>query len=106
MPDTRSWCWSRHRLPRRQLRALAAAPQGALADGTASAPLALAAPPREGLRHPGGGTATGAASLLVIATVVNAGKPGTLTTHVMLAVWAVASVIGMLFIAAPVIRGW
>jgi len=52
-----------------------------------------------------GGTATGAASLLVIATVVNAGKPGTLTTHVMLAVWAVASVIGMLFIGrAPLIR--
>jgi len=52
-----------------------------------------------------GGTATGAASLLVIATVVNAGKPGILTTHVMLAVWAVASVIGMLFIGrAPLIR--
>ena len=52
-----------------------------------------------------GGTATGAASLLVIATVLNAGKPGTLTTHVMLAVWAVASVIGMLFIGrAPLIR--
>lgn len=52
-----------------------------------------------------GGTATGAASLLVIATVVNAGKPGTLTTHVMLAVWAVASVIGMLIIGrAPLIR--
>src|SRR5258705_9890432 len=52
-----------------------------------------------------GGTATGAASLLVIATVVNAGKPGTLTTHAMLAVWAVASVIGMLLIGrAPLIR--
>jgi len=74
-------------------------------NGTAPAPLALAAPPREGLRHPGRRAATGAASLLVVATVVNAGKPGTLTTHVMLAVWAVASVIGMLFIGrAPLIR--
>src|SRR5258706_10733978 len=44
-----------------------------------------------------GGTAAGEASLLVITTVVNAGKPGTLTTHVMIAIWAVASVIAMLF---------
>lgn len=52
-----------------------------------------------------GGTAAGAASLLVIATVVNAGKPGTLTTHALLAVWAVASVTAMLFIGrAPLIR--
>jgi hypothetical protein len=52
-----------------------------------------------------GGAATGAASLLVIATVANAGKPGTLTTPVVLAVWAVASVIGMLIIGrAPLIR--
>ena len=52
-----------------------------------------------------GGTAAGAASLLVITTVVNAGKPGTLTTPVMLAVWAVGSVIAMLFIGrAPLIR--
>lgn len=52
-----------------------------------------------------GGAATGAASLLLIATVANAGKPGTLTTPVMLAVWAVASVIGMLIIGrAPLIR--
>jgi len=52
-----------------------------------------------------GGTAAGAASLLVVATVVNAGKPGTLTTPAMLAVWAVASVIAMLFIGrAPLIR--
>jgi hypothetical protein len=52
-----------------------------------------------------GGTAAGAASLLVVATVVNAGKPGTLTLHEMLAVWAVASVIAMLFIGrAPLIR--
>ena len=39
-----------------------------------------------------GGTAAGAASLLVVATVVNAGKPGTLTTSAMLAVWAVAGI--------------
>jgi hypothetical protein len=52
-----------------------------------------------------GGTAAGAASLLVVATVVNAGKPGTLTQTEMLAVWAVASVIAMLFIGrAPLIR--
>ncbi len=52
-----------------------------------------------------GGTAAGAASLLVVATVVNAGKPGTLSSHEMLAVWAVASVIAMLFIGrAPLIR--
>ena len=52
-----------------------------------------------------GGAAAGAASLLIIATVVNAGKPGTLTTHAMLAVWAVASVIAMLFIGrAPLLR--
>lgn len=52
-----------------------------------------------------GGTAAGATSLLVVATVVNAGKPGTLTQTEMLAVWAVASVIAMLFIGrAPLIR--
>lgn len=52
-----------------------------------------------------GGTAAGAASLLVVATIVNAGKPGTLSSHEMLAVWAVASVIAMLFIGrAPLIR--
>ena len=52
-----------------------------------------------------GGTAAGAASLLVVATVVNAGKPGTLTTPAMLAVWVVGSVIAMLFIGrAPLIR--
>ena len=52
-----------------------------------------------------GGTAAGAASLLVVATVVNAGKPGTLTRHEMLAIWAVASVVAMLFIGrAPLIR--
>jgi hypothetical protein len=52
-----------------------------------------------------GGTAAGAASLLVVATVVNAGKPGTLGTREMVAVWAAASVIAMLFIGrAPLIR--
>jgi hypothetical protein len=52
-----------------------------------------------------GGTAAGAASLLVVTTVVNAGKPGTLSSHEMLAVWAVTSVIAMLFIGrAPLIR--
>jgi len=52
-----------------------------------------------------GGIAAGAASLLVVATVVNAGKPGTLTQNEMRAVWAVASVIAMLFIGrAPLIR--
>jgi len=52
-----------------------------------------------------GGAAAGAASLLVVVTVVDAGKPGTLTAHEMLAVWAVASVIAMLFIGrAPLIR--
>jgi hypothetical protein len=52
-----------------------------------------------------GGTAAGAASLLVLATVVNAGKPGTLTQTEMRAVWAVASVSAMLFIGrAPLIR--
>ena len=52
-----------------------------------------------------GGTATGAVTLFVVATVVNAGKPGTLTTLAMLGIWAVASVIAMLFIgSAPLIR--
>jgi len=52
-----------------------------------------------------GGAATGAASLFVVATVVDAGKPGTLTTPEMLGIWAVASVLAMLFIGrAPLIR--
>ncbi|MGH7349386.1 MAG: hypothetical protein ACREI6_05175 [Candidatus Rokuibacteriota bacterium] len=52
-----------------------------------------------------GGTAAGAASLLVVAPVVNAGKPGTMSTWAMLAVWAVAAVVAMLFIGqAPLIR--
>lgn len=52
-----------------------------------------------------GGAAAGAASLLVVATVVNAGRPGTLTPRAMLAVWMVGSVVAMLFIGrAPLIR--
>ncbi len=52
-----------------------------------------------------GGAAAGAGSVLVIATVVNAGRPGTMTTQAMLAVWAAASVVAMLSIGrAPLIR--
>jgi hypothetical protein len=52
-----------------------------------------------------GGTASGAASLLVVTTVVNAGKAGTLSPSGMFAVWAVGSVAAMLFIGrAPLIR--
>jgi hypothetical protein len=52
-----------------------------------------------------GGAASGAVSLLVIATIVNAGKPGTMTTNAMQAAWLVSSVVAMLFIgSAPMIR--
>jgi hypothetical protein len=52
-----------------------------------------------------GGAASGGASLLVVATIVNAGKPGTMSTNAMLAVWAVFTVVAMLFIGrAPLIR--
>jgi len=52
-----------------------------------------------------GGAASGAATLLVVATVVNAGKAGTLSPWAMLAVWAVGSVVAMLFIGrASLIR--
>ena len=52
-----------------------------------------------------GGAASGAATLLGVATVVNAGKAGTLDRSGMLAVWAVGSVVAMLFIGrAPLIR--
>ena len=52
-----------------------------------------------------GGAASGAASLLVIGTIVNAGKPGTMGPPIVLAVWAVATVVAMLFIGrAPLIR--
>ena len=52
-----------------------------------------------------GGAASGAVALLVVATVVNAGKAGTLSPRAMLAVWAVGSVVAMLFIGrAPLIR--
>ena len=40
-----------------------------------------------------GGAASGAAALLLIVTVVNAGKPGTITAPVKWAVWAVAAVL-------------
>ncbi|HET8531065.1 MAG TPA: hypothetical protein VFO08_07955 [Methylomirabilota bacterium] len=52
-----------------------------------------------------GGAASGAVTLLVVATVVNAGKAGTLSAQAMLAVWAVGSVVTMLFVGrAPLIR--
>jgi hypothetical protein len=52
-----------------------------------------------------GGAASGAASLLVIVTIVNAGKPGTMSATATLAVWVVFSVLAMLFIGrAPLIR--
>ena len=52
-----------------------------------------------------GAAASGAVSLLVITTVVNAGKPGTMSPPVTLTVWAVATVAAMLFIGrAPLIR--
>lgn len=52
-----------------------------------------------------GGAASGAASLLVIVTIVNAGKPGTMSPTATLAVWIVFSVVAMLFIGrAPLIR--
>lgn len=51
------------------------------------------------------GAASGAVTLLVVATVVNAGKAGTLSPPAMLAVWAVGSVVAMLFVGrAPLIR--
>ncbi len=52
-----------------------------------------------------GGMASGAVTLLLVMTIVNAGKPGTMGQTVMLAVWAVASVVAMLFIGrAPMIH--
>ena len=52
-----------------------------------------------------GGAAVGAAAVLVVATIVNAGKPGTMTTQAMLAVWAVTGVAAVLFVGrAPLIR--
>jgi hypothetical protein len=52
-----------------------------------------------------GGAASGGASVLLIATAVNAGKPGTITAPVTWAVWAVATVLAILFIGrARVIR--
>jgi hypothetical protein len=52
-----------------------------------------------------GGVASGAVTLLLVLTIVNAGKPGTMGQGVMLAVWGVAAVAAMLFIGrAPLIR--
>jgi hypothetical protein len=52
-----------------------------------------------------GGAAAGGASLLLVAIVVDAGKPGTMTTPVTWAVWAVATVLAILFVGrAPLIR--
>ena len=45
-----------------------------------------------------GGAASGAVALLLIVTVVNAGKPGTITAPVKWVVWAVAAVLAILFI--------
>ena len=52
-----------------------------------------------------GGAASGGVSLLLIATVVNAGKPGTMTPPVKWAVWGAATVLAILFVGrAPLIR--
>jgi hypothetical protein len=52
-----------------------------------------------------GGAASGAVTLLAVATVMNAGKPGTLGGRASLAVWAVGTVAAMLFIGrAAMIR--
>src|SRR5215471_14948481 len=52
-----------------------------------------------------GGMASGAVTLLLVMTIVNAGKPGTMGQSLMLAVWAVATVVAMLFIGrAPMIH--
>jgi len=52
-----------------------------------------------------GGAASGAVTLLAVATVMNASKPGTLGGRASLAVWAVGTVAAMLFIGrAPMIR--
>src|SRR5581483_1316215 len=52
-----------------------------------------------------GGAAAGAVTVLAVTTVANAGQPGTLADHALLAVWAVGSVLAMLFIGrAPLIR--
>lgn len=52
-----------------------------------------------------GGAAAGAGALLVVATIANAGRPGTMTKPMMLAVWGVGSVVAMLFIGrASLIR--
>jgi hypothetical protein len=52
-----------------------------------------------------GAAASGAASLLLLATIVNAGKSGTMSSTVKWAVWLVATVLAILYIGrAPLIR--
>jgi hypothetical protein len=52
-----------------------------------------------------GGAAAGGVSLLLIAIVVNAGKPGTMSAPVKWGVWTVATALAILFIGrAPLIR--
>ncbi len=52
-----------------------------------------------------GGMASGSVTLLLVMTIVNAGKPGTMGQTEMLAVWGISTVAAMLFIGrAPLIR--
>ncbi|HEY7205148.1 MAG TPA: hypothetical protein VIA61_12665 [Methylomirabilota bacterium] len=52
-----------------------------------------------------GGAASGGVSLLLVAIVVNAGKPGTMSAPVKWGVWTIATVLAILFIGrAPLIR--
>ena len=52
-----------------------------------------------------GGAAAGGVSLLLIATIVDAGKPGTMSGPVKWGAWTVATVLAILFIGrAPLIR--
>src|SRR5262249_58823125 len=52
-----------------------------------------------------GGMASGAVTLLLVMTIVNAGKPATMSHNVMLVVWGLTTVAAMLFIGrASLIR--
>jgi heme exporter protein D len=52
-----------------------------------------------------GGAASGGVSLLLIAIIVNAGKPGTMSEPIKWGVWTMATVLAILFIGrAPLIR--
>ena len=52
-----------------------------------------------------GGAASGGVSLLLIAIIVNAGKPGTMSEPIKWGVWTMATVLTILFIGrAPLIR--